>query len=57
METTENKITDITKYIKPSKTVDVKPHAKNHTNPIFKKQMIISIKNNVHKFSVDDLFD
>lgn len=57
METTDNKITDITKYIKPSKTAEVKPAAKNHTNPIFKKQLIISIKNNVHKFSVNDLFD
>jgi len=57
METTENKIADITKYIKPSKTADIKPAAKNQTNPIFKKQLIISVKNNVHRFSVNDLFD
>ncbi|MBQ2644454.1 hypothetical protein IJG14_02630 [bacterium] len=30
---------------------------KNFSNPIIKKQMIISIKNNIHNFTVSDLFD
>lgn len=57
MDLTENKIADITKYIKSPKPFDEKPRIKNQTNPIFKKQLIISVKNNVHKFSVNDLFD
>jgi len=52
-------IIDITPYIKPQEQVDTVPKAgaKHHSNPIMKKQFVISVKNNVHKFSVADLFD
>ena len=56
---TENKITDLLQYIKPSEKTDEKTaeRFKHHSNPILKKQLIISVKNNIRKFSVDDLFD
>lgn len=56
---TENKITDITKYINKTEKDEEKVlcRTKFQTNPIYKKNLIISIKNNTHKFSVNDLFD
>lgn len=59
MDTRDN-VTDITKYIKPSDNDCRRNTAvfnRHQTNPILKKEMIISIKNNIHKFSVSDLFD
>lgn len=55
----EKNIIDITPFIKPQGQVDTvkNPAAKHHSNPIMKKQFVISVKNNVHKFSVADLFD
>ncbi len=55
----DEKIIDITPFIKPQAEVDnvKKPCAKHHSNPIMKKQFVISVKNNVHRFSVADLFD
>ena len=55
----EKNIIDITPFIKPQEQVDAvkNPAAKHHSNPIMKKQFVISVKNNVHKFSVVDLFD
>lgn len=55
----DEKIVDISQFIQPQEQVDnvQKPCAKHHSNPIFKKQFVISVKNNVHRFSVADLFD
>ncbi len=55
----DEKIIDITPFVKVQEQVDntEKPCAKHHSNPIFKKQFVISVKNNVHRFSVADLFD
>lgn len=55
----ETNIIDITSHIKPSEQVDdsFKVRSKTHSNPIFKKNLVISVKNNFHKFSVSDLFD
>lgn len=55
----ETNIIDITQHIKPSEKVDSKfdMRAKTQSNPIFKKNLVISVKNNIHKFSVADLFD
>lgn len=55
----DEKVVDISKFIQPQEQVDniQKPCSKHHSNPIFKKQFVISVKNNVHRFSVADLFD
>lgn len=55
----KNKIIDISKFLKPQEQVDSvqKPCAKNLSNPIMKKRFVISVKNNIHRFSVTDLFD
>lgn len=55
----KNNVVDVTPFIKPQEQVDTvqNPNAKHHSNPIMKKQFVISVKNSVHKFSVADLFD
>ncbi len=55
----KNNIIYLSKFLKPQEQVDnvQKPCAKNHSNPIMKKQFVISVKNNIHRFSVADLFD
>lgn len=55
----EKNIIDISPFLKSQEQVDSDGTsvAKHHSNPIMKKQFVISVKNNVHRFSVADLFD
>jgi hypothetical protein len=56
----KDKVIDITEKVRSAdKVADNQslPVSKHVTNPIMKKQLIVSVKNNVHKFSVADLFD
>lgn len=53
-----NTIIDIRQYLE-SKTEDAKEEKKTtsfHSNPIFKKFLIINNKKTQHKFSLKDLF-
>ncbi|MGN0005066.1 MAG: hypothetical protein ACI37Z_03750 [Candidatus Gastranaerophilaceae bacterium] len=55
----DTKVIDITSAIKPSKLVDSDfvSQAKYHSNPIFKKYMVINVRNAFGRFKVSDLFE
>lgn len=56
----KDNIINLTDRIKPQEKVDdnFNVRAKNHTNPIMKKLLVINIRDNVkNKFKISDLFD
>lgn len=55
----DSKVVDITSVIKPSSTVDsgFVTQSKYHSNPIFKKYMVINVRNSFGRFKVSDLFE
>lgn len=60
MENDNSKVVDITPRIKSSNFSDdnIKMRAKYHSNPIFKKFLVINVnKNSFEKFKVSDLFE
>lgn len=54
-----SKIIDITSLKKASTPVDssFKTQSKYHSNPIFKKYMVINVRNAFGRFKVSDLFE
>lgn len=59
MQESENNIIDIKPLLNPQPKVDesFKMRTKYHSNPIFKKFLVINTKNNTRKFTISDLFD
>ncbi|MGN0015253.1 MAG: hypothetical protein ACI37T_07550 [Candidatus Gastranaerophilaceae bacterium] len=59
MQKPEDNIIDIKPLINPQQKVDESfvMRTKYHSNPIFKKFLVINTKNNTRKFTISDLFD